>query len=75
MIKTTVYLTDELKRSMAEASAMEGVSEAELIREAVQFRLSRQPRPAPRLPLVDVGPDDPTIAEHADEILAAGFGR
>lgn len=75
MIKTTVYLPDDLKRALAQVAALEGRSEAELIREAVRLRLSARPCPTPRLPLVDEGPDDATIAERTDEILATGFGR
>lgn len=75
MIKTTVYLPDDLKRALAAASLLQGLSEAEFIREALRQRIGPQPRPKPRLPLVDGGPEDPSVADRADEILRAGFGR
>jgi len=47
MIKTTVYLPDELKRSVARMAAASGKSEAEVIRDAIATlaRASDRPRP------------------------------
>lgn len=72
--KTSVYLPDELKASLAELSRRSGRSEAELVRSAIE-RLVRQagarpapPPPAPpaadpgpRLVGVGVGPSDPDL--------------
>ena len=75
MVKTTVYLPNALKRALAAASAMEGKSEAEIIREAIQHRLEQAARRPPRLPLVDMPLGDPMIARHVDELLDDGFGQ
>ena len=72
MRKTTIYLPDELKEDLAQASERVGRSEAELIREAVGDLVSRLSEPRPRLPLFASG--DPTLAERVDEELA-GFGE
>ena len=61
MQKTTVYVPEELKRSLARAAAARGCSEAELIREALRAVAERTAPPRPRL------------AERGDEALA-GFG-
>lgn len=71
MRKTTIYLPDELKEDLAQASRRVGRSEAELIREAVGGLVSRLSEPRPRLPLFASG--DPTLSERVDEELA-GFG-
>lgn len=72
MNKTTVYLPEDLKRSLQRMAAESGRSEAELIREAVaaQVRASDRPRPRGRL----FASSDRALAEHADEALA-GFGE
>ena len=72
MRKTTIYLPDELKEELAQASERVGRSEAELIREAVGDLVSRLSEPRPRLPLFSSG--DPTLSERVDEELA-GFGE
>lgn len=72
MRKTTIYLPDELKEDLAQASERVGRSEAELIREAVGDLLSRISEPKPRLPLFSSG--DHTLSERVDEELA-GFGE
>ena len=71
MNKTTVYIPDELKRSLARAAAARGCSEAELIREALRALTERAPPPRPRLPLF--ASRKPRLAERSDEELA-GFG-
>ncbi len=72
MRRTTVYLPDELKIALEQAASTSGRSEAELIREGVEYVASRVGSPRPRLPLFDSG--DPTLAERADELLD-GFGE
>lgn len=72
MRKTTIYLPDELKQDLAQASERVGRSEAELIREAVGDLVSRLSEPRPRLPLFSSG--DPTLSERVNEELA-GFGE
>lgn len=73
MVKTTVYLPDELKASLERLAAEENRSEAELIREAIRVRVEQRERPRPRVPLVDRPLGDPEASERVDELLA-GFG-
>lgn len=72
MVRTTVYLPEDLKAALEQVAQTEGRSEAELIREGVRRVLDeREPR-RPRIPLFESG--DPTLAERVDELLA-GFGE
>ncbi len=72
MQKTTVYLPDDLKRALGRSAAARGVSEAELIREAVRAITTEVAPPRPRLPLFASGVPD--LAERADSALD-GFGE
>ncbi|MBA2693771.1 MAG: CopG family transcriptional regulator [Rubrobacter sp.] len=72
MKKTTVYLPEDLKSSLGRIAKDRGLSEAELIREAVRELVNGAEPPRPRLPLFSSG--DPTWAERVDEELA-GFGE
>ena len=74
MKKTTVYLPAELKTSLRLMARDTGISEAELIRQAVGEKVLRHPRPRPRVPLTDRGLGDPEAAYRVDELLA-GFGH
>ena len=71
MQKTTVYVPEELKRSLARAAAARGCSEAELIREALRAVTAHSAPPRPRLPLFKSGKR--RLAERVDEALD-GFG-
>lgn len=73
MVKTTVYLPKDVKQKLAELSASEGKSEAELIREAIRRAVEDRRPPRPKIPLSDRGLGDPTIADRTDELLE-GFG-
>lgn len=74
MRKTTVYLPEALKERLERAARDRHVSEAELIREAIDTFTRTDARPRPLLPLFEsVG--DPRLAERVDEILAEDFGR
>lgn len=70
-MKTTVYLPEDLKRRVEETARERGVSEAALIREAIERLVT--PRPRPRFPLYHS--TDGGVAERVDEELAKGFGR
>jgi len=70
MVKTTLYLPDDLKRAIELEAARQGSSEADVIREALRHGLSQTPR-APR-GAIFTGSEP--IAERADELLA-GFGE
>jgi hypothetical protein len=69
--RTTIYLPDDLKSTLARAAEEEGRTEADLIREGVE-RLLRARHPEPRVPLFASGKHD--LAENADKLLA-GFGE
>ena len=74
MRKTTVYLPDALKERLERAARQGNVSEAELIRAAIDSFTRTSARPRPTLPLFEsIG--DAELAERVDEILADGFGR
>ena len=70
--KTTVYLPEELAAALKAAAGESGQSEAELIREGVEYIVDVKRAPLPRAPLWS-GPGN--LAEHVDEILAEGFGE
>jgi len=72
--RTTIYLPDAMKAAIELAAIEEGRTEADIIREAVAAALASRLRPQPRIPLVEGGLGDPTIAERVDELLAEGFG-
>lgn len=72
MQKTTVYLPEDLKRTLGEVAAARGISEAELIREALRAVAGDPSSRSPRLPLFRSG--KPRLAEKLDKALA-GFGE
>ena len=72
MQKTTVYIPDDVKRTLSRVAAARGISEAELIREALRALTSQASPPKPRVPLFKSG--KPRLAEQADEALS-GFGE
>lgn len=72
MQKTTVYIPEDVKRALGQLAAARGVSEAELIREALRTLTSQTPPPRPRLPLFNSGKS--RMAERVDEALS-GFGE
>lgn len=71
MVKTTLYLPDELKRAVESEARRRGVSEAEVIRASLQQALAPT-RPRPRGGIVNGA--EP-IADRVDELLAEGFGE
>lgn len=72
MVKTTIYLPDELKRRVEHAARERDVSEAEVIRTAVDAAVPPLERPRPTLPLFNSGRGD--LVERWDELME-GFGR
>jgi hypothetical protein len=68
--RTTIYLPEDLKGSLARAAHEEGRTEADLIREGIATFL-RSRHPEPRVPLFTSG--IPDLAENVDKLLA-GFG-
>jgi ribbon-helix-helix CopG family protein len=74
MVKTSVYLPDDLKERLSRASQASGESEARIIRSALeQWLESLLPRPAPHWGTIKF--DDPDVALKVDEYLAQGFGE
>ena len=69
--RTTIYLPDDLKNTLARAAKEERRTEADLIREGLELLL-RSREPEPHLPLFASG--RPDLAEKAEELLA-GFGE
>ena len=74
MRKTTIYLPDELKKRVEKVARTSGKSEADVIRDAINAATRDAGAPAPRIPLMDRGLGDPTIAENVDALLES-FGR
>jgi hypothetical protein len=72
MQKTTVYIPEDLKQALSRIAAVRGISEAELIREALRTVTSEANPPEPRLPLFKSG--KPHLADNVDEALS-GFGE
>lgn len=70
MVKTTVYLPDDLHQAIKRVAVERGVSEAEVIRDSLRAGVVGE-RPRPRGGLFASG--DP-IAERVDELLV-GFGE
>ena len=73
MIKTTIYLPAALKARIERIARQNRVSEAEVIRTAIERLAESYDRPRPKLPLFASGRGD--IAGRADDLLAEGFGR
>ncbi len=71
MVRTTVYLPEELKANLKRVARSQGRSEAELIREGVRQIVEGARQRRPTIPLFASG--DPTLAERIDELLD-GFG-
>ena len=72
MQKTTVYIPDDLKRALSREAVTRGISEAELIRDALRRLTSNARPPTPRLPLFKSG--KPRLAERVDQELSE-FGK
>ncbi len=74
MVKTSVYLPDDLKERLAQAAQVSGESEAHIIRSALEQWLAQlMSRPQSQL-LGSIRFGDPDLADKVDEILAGGFG-
>ncbi len=74
MRKTTIYLPDELKKRVEKVARTSGKSEADVIRDAINAATRDAGAPAPRIPLMERGLGDPTIAENVDALLES-FAR
>jgi len=75
MQKTTIYLPDDLKQRLEKISRTTGIPEAAVIRDAVRAATQDAIAPRPRVPLMNRGLGDATIAENVDALLDEKFGR
>jgi Ribbon-helix-helix protein, copG family len=75
MVKTSVYLPDDLKERLAQASRISGESEARIIRSALeQWLAGLLPRPRSTM-MGTINFGDPDLPYKVDEVLAEGFGE
>lgn len=72
MIKTTVYLPDELKRELERIAEEQGRSEADIIREGIRLAIDKSAPPMPTLWTFTA--DEPDFLDRLDELLE-GFGE
>lgn len=78
MVKTTLYLPDELKGAVDRLARIKGMSEAELMRTALDSYVVQESPPRPSFPLLPSrqGPGASDDARRVDELLAeSGFGE
>jgi hypothetical protein len=66
------YVPEDHKRAMGRLAAERGVTEAEIVREALRSLTAKAAPPRPRLPLFDSG--KPKLTEDIDRALE-GFGE
>jgi gamma-glutamyl:cysteine ligase YbdK (ATP-grasp superfamily) len=73
MVKTTVYLPDDLKQRLEAASRVSGQSEARIIRSALEgWLVTLLPRPEPHWGTIELA--YPDLPYQVDDVLAEGFG-
>lgn len=72
MQKTTVYIPSDVKLALGKIATSRGLSEAEVIRQALRAVTAEAVPPRPRVPLFKSG--KPRLAEQVDKALA-GFGE
>ncbi len=73
MKRTTIYLPDEMKAAIESEAARRGVTEAEVIRHAVEVELVARPRRRIQTPAIPEGIGE-DIALRVDELLE-GLGE
>ena len=78
MVKTTLYLPDDLKHEVERTARERGLSEAEFLRRAIRAAVSHDQVPEPEVGFLDSGrkPGEPGMARRVDELLdETGFGE
>jgi predicted transcriptional regulator len=65
MDKTTLYLPNELRRALKDAARRSGRAQADLVREALQQYLAKQPRPWPKS--IGAGSDGRISAQDSED--------
>jgi Ribbon-helix-helix protein, copG family len=74
MVKTTVYLDQDIALNLKQMATIHGRSQAELIRDALAAYTRQAKRPA--IPgLGEFSHSDPTGSEHVKEIVRAAASR
>ncbi|TDD97250.1 CopG family transcriptional regulator [Jiangella asiatica] len=74
MVKTTLYLPDDLKRAVETLARTQGRTEADVIREAIRREVTEHEPPA-SFPIFHSGHHEP-FAERDEELLKqTGFGQ
>jgi hypothetical protein len=73
MLKTTVYLSEELKRKLGALARRRRTSEARLIREGLEQLVHDESPRRPTFPLFNSG--KPGLWRRPDEELLKGFGE
>jgi predicted transcriptional regulator len=69
MRKMTISLPDELKKRLEAVARSTGRSETAVIRDAISGATRGAAAPSPRVPLMERGLGDATIAENVEELL------
>lgn len=75
MVKTTIYLPDELKAYVEDRARETGASEAEVIRTAILLLSEAQPITRKRPRSIGAGASDTVNGRDFDEWLAANWER
>lgn len=73
MVKTTIYLSDELKMYVEDRARETGASEAEVIRTAIRLMSEAQPVTRKRPRSIGAGASDTVHGRNFDEWLAANW--
>jgi predicted transcriptional regulator len=74
VVKTSIYLDNDVDHALARMAAASGTTKAALIRDALAKAIAVAPRRRPRAAGVFEGPGD--LARNADDYLAqTGFGE
>lgn len=74
MVRTTVYLSQETALALRQLAAVEGRSQAELIRQALENYTKGSVRPAPK-GIGKYRSGEPDVAQRAKEILSTAAKR
>ena len=74
VVKTSVYLSEDDKRRLAELARATGTSEADLLRRGVRLVLAQAERPRPRLG-IGASTDGRSARETDDLLRETDFGQ
>jgi len=74
MVKTTLYLPDDLKHEVERTAKERGMSEAEFLRKAIQAAVAPTDVPEPEVGFIRIGEGTTDFASQVDQELE-GFGE